>query len=313
MSTLVADPSQSQELAINSLRLMAITILYYDHLITFGEEYMLVWRARRSRASVVFLVNRYFAFLVNIALTVGSFITFTTVESCSQYSLFRQGTVMTTQFLVGIVQFLRIFALYNRKKRIAALIVIVGVGLFGVSVWAVIGQKSDVSLGQGCHNAASKETAIHLATAWEALFLFDLMIFLLTVYKTKQQRGMYSLTGKLGLVELILRDGAIYFGIMVFAQAANVLTFYLCSGELRGDLSFAASAISVTMMSRLMLNLYKTAEEHLDLSTMKPQQSVFDIRFNPIVDSSSAEDDDDDDDDTFTEGRNIRNLTISES
>lgn len=43
-------------------------MLYYDHLITFGEEYRHIWRNPRSGASVLFLINRYFAFFVVSAL-----------------------------------------------------------------------------------------------------------------------------------------------------------------------------------------------------------------------------------------------------
>jgi hypothetical protein len=36
-------------------------ILYYDHAITFDEEYRYVWKNAHSSAAVLFLVNRYFA------------------------------------------------------------------------------------------------------------------------------------------------------------------------------------------------------------------------------------------------------------
>ena len=37
-------------------------ILYYDHAATFDEELWRVWRTPGTGASVLFLVNRYFAF-----------------------------------------------------------------------------------------------------------------------------------------------------------------------------------------------------------------------------------------------------------
>ena len=37
-------------------------ILYYDHAVTFDEEYWRVWRTPGTGASILFLVNRYFAF-----------------------------------------------------------------------------------------------------------------------------------------------------------------------------------------------------------------------------------------------------------
>ncbi|KAG5734400.1 hypothetical protein E4T56_gene7159 [Termitomyces sp. T112] len=55
------------------------------------------------------------------------------------------------------------------------------------------------------------------------------------------------------------KDGAIYFAVMAFANLANILTFYLCGPFMRGGLSTFASGISVTMISRLMLNLHENA------------------------------------------------------
>ena len=46
------------------------------------------------------------------------------------------------------------------------------------------------------------------ALAWEALFIFDLMIFLLTFYKTYKEQLKYSLAERLDLLSLIVRGGA---------------------------------------------------------------------------------------------------------
>ncbi|KAF8874539.1 hypothetical protein BD779DRAFT_1566256, partial [Infundibulicybe gibba] len=46
---------------------------------------------------------------------------------------------------------------------------------------------------------------------------------------------------------------------MALSNLANILTFYFCGPFLRGGLSTFSTSISVTMMSRLMLNLHETA------------------------------------------------------
>ncbi|KAJ3488031.1 hypothetical protein NLI96_g3126 [Meripilus lineatus] len=72
------------------------------------------------------------------------------------------------------------------------------------------------------------------AIAWEALVIFDITIFVMTIYKTWNSRrrfaGMTLLTG------LIFRDGAIYFGIMVIVNAMVVTTYYVLSPALKGIL-----------------------------------------------------------------------------
>lgn len=103
--------------------------------------------------------------------------------------------------------------------------------------------------------------------------LFDMTVFGLTLiqsYKHRENlrwfRGLETeRSGTLGLVELLFRDGAIYFGVMALVNLANVLTFYVTSDPLRGSLSTFASCVSITMMSRLVLNLH-------DASSLLPSQ-----------------------------------------
>ncbi|TFY60179.1 hypothetical protein EVG20_g7512, partial [Dentipellis fragilis] len=195
---------------------------------------------------------------------------------------------------------MRIYALYGGSRRVAMLIGSVSSILAAVTVWALLGQHSTTVPGvQGCHLATSNETGIHIAVAWEAQAIFDVMMMILTVYKTMQTRrelGLRLVGGNRGLVDLVFRDGAVYFAVMAGANISNILTFYLANVSpssllilntlqpspaqpiLKGVLSTFAGwyafsvpslpprmvqtshvslSISVIMMSRLMLNLYE--------------------------------------------------------
>ncbi|KIP09726.1 hypothetical protein PHLGIDRAFT_126033 [Phlebiopsis gigantea 11061_1 CR5-6] len=204
-------------------------------------------------------------------------------HSCADYALFRQTALIASQCMVAraypapprraanaspqVAQSLRTYALYGRSRRVAALVFGVGPALGVLSVVAIIGQRSTVVRAGGCHIASSRETAIRIAVAWESLFLFDLMIFGLTFYKSYQERFRFAHTGRNNLTALIMRDGAVYFAVMACAQCANTLTFYLLAPALRGVLSTLASNVSVTMMARLMLNLHQQAAHGVHEST----------------------------------------------
>ncbi|TFY77166.1 hypothetical protein EWM64_g6850 [Hericium alpestre] len=106
-----------------------------------------------------------------------------------------------------------------------------------------------------------------LAILWEAQAVFDLTVFVLTILKTLQTRRECMIENVCGkgpqLTGVIFRDGASYFAAMVVCNVANILTFYLAEPVLKGFLSTLATCISVTLMSRLMLNLYE-ASTHVD-------------------------------------------------
>ncbi|KAL7284076.1 hypothetical protein ACG7TL_001354 [Trametes sanguinea] len=176
----------------NYLHLAGVAVLYYDFFLTFGEEYVRVWKNPRTISSILFGLNRYLPILGDIAVNTGNF-----------------------------------------------------------------------------HIFPNEQGAIRLAVSWESLFAFDLMIFTLTVCKTFRERYRHRITsGRHDIISLILRDGALYFAVMASVNFANTLTFYFLESSLppamrqpllRGCLSTFASSISVTMMSRLMLNLHSSA------------------------------------------------------
>ncbi|KII92511.1 hypothetical protein PLICRDRAFT_172593 [Plicaturopsis crispa FD-325 SS-3] len=82
-----------------------------------------------------------------------------------------------------------------------------------------------------------------VAAPWEALLLWDIAVFGLTLARTLTSRTRDMLTReRLPLALLVLRDGALYFGVMALATLANVLTFYLSPPLLKGFLSTLASS-----------------------------------------------------------------------
>ncbi|KAF4616819.1 hypothetical protein D9613_008367 [Agrocybe pediades] len=264
----------------NYLHIFAISCLYYDHFVTVGQEIEYLWKRPKRHSSYWFFANRYVAFFGNIAVTVLGF-----TDLYSQRCVGKS----TNEILVCVLLTLRIYALYGCSKRILTYMVGSGAILIAVSCWALFGQKSAPSeTGGGCHVGLSTGTAIRLAGAWEALFVYDSIIFGLTVFKTWNARRDHSITGiSIPIITLILRDGAIYFAVMALCNLANILTFYFAGPFLRGSLSTFASTISVTTMSRLMLNLHETADDGL-FSTHLTSTNVDYMSYN-MEDSTNFE------------------------
>ncbi|KAI0746960.1 hypothetical protein C8Q80DRAFT_1178553 [Daedaleopsis nitida] len=255
----------------NYLHLVGVVILYYDYFLTFRQEYWRIWKNPRTLSSSLFFLNRYLPVLGDIAVNVGNFYTFPDETVCRRYAFFRQVLLVVNQVVVCYILFLRTFALYGRDWRVGGTVLTFAFILLGISCWSIVGQKEDVELRGGCHLAADRITAIRLAVSWEALFLFDLTIFSLTLYKTYRERRRHPVSiGKHDIVSLVMRDGALYFAVMACANAANTLTFYLLEPLLRGCLSTVAGCVSVTMMSRLMLNLHGSASGRAPTTTRVP-------------------------------------------
>ncbi|KZT28177.1 hypothetical protein NEOLEDRAFT_964962 [Neolentinus lepideus HHB14362 ss-1] len=226
--------------------LLSLVVLYYDHLLTLSSEVTFIWRARFSLAKALFVANRYLAFLANIV--------------CNLSTSFHQASIIVSQVIVCLVLVLRTHALYGQSRRILLLIFGVGFVLLAIISWSLFNQESTKAIAPGCLNGATTTTGRRLAYAWEALLVFDTLIFGLTL-KIALSRGPSSLRLKdvSRMMALILWDGSMYFALMALVNFANILTFYLAPPILKGVLSTFANTFSVTLVSRLMLHLHQFA------------------------------------------------------
>ncbi|KAH8836158.1 hypothetical protein DL96DRAFT_1703090 [Flagelloscypha sp. PMI_526] len=261
--------STTDEILFNKcLTLTGLTLLYWDHIVTLGDEIQCFWR-RANRAGIwCFFINRYLSFFANIPLWIVTF-----------FHMNQEILLVVTQIIVGILLGIRVWALYACSPKIKYYMISVSVILIGIAVWGVATSHATYD-NLDCSQSLSHDAAVHVATAWECLFIYDLNIIVLTLYRSRQATFQYGVRHKVPLVQLIVRDGSVYFCVMLFANLANILTFYLASARIRGGLSTFASAVSVSMMSRLMINLHKNASHILDPTSQQPPNVTHTLNFH---------------------------------
>ncbi|KAJ7487970.1 hypothetical protein FB451DRAFT_1226075 [Mycena latifolia] len=249
----------TETIFLNSCHLLGISILFWDHLITLDKEITYLWVRKKSSSSLWFFAVRYIGLGGNIPVLLFSFMTLSPTV-CTQYSFLHQIVLVATQFLVSVIMLLRTWALYGRDKRVLGSLVALGACLLAVCSWAVQGQKAiPVAIYPGCHLGVSEISGYHLSATWAALFLYDSIVFGMTLFKTYSTRRQLGSGNNLPIHRLIVRDGALYFAAMALANLANIVTYYSTGPLLRGSLGTFANCISITMMSRLMLNLHEQA------------------------------------------------------
>ncbi|KAG1720378.1 hypothetical protein EDB19DRAFT_574986 [Suillus lakei] len=250
-------------------------------MVTLPEEIIFIWRRPKALSAILFLLNRYVALLGNICGLVLDFVPVSDERfislwflfvlfsqkrlSCSKYALYRQLAVFLQAAIVCIIMTIRTYALYSCSKRLLTWVAIVMIALGGLACAGTFGQFSgDVQIvpGLGCNETFSKVVAARIGLAYVALFIFDLFIFILTVYRIFKTCGVLrlSLVTRRNIIGIIFRDGAMFFGAMTLSNIPNILTYYFGSIGLRGCLTTFTGCMSVTLISRLMLNLHQTID-----------------------------------------------------
>ncbi|KAG2140688.1 hypothetical protein DEU56DRAFT_798244 [Suillus clintonianus] len=159
---------------------------------------------------------------------------------------------------------IRTYALYGGNKHLLIWMTIIMISLaVAVSVGSLghFSGNTDQTVfsAVGCNETYTAETyyilSRWLGLAWMAELVFELLIFVLIVYRICKTRGLLrlSLFTRRNIINIIFHDA------MALVNIPNILTFYV-SRRMSIDGISKRSHMSVTLISRLMLNLHKTID-----------------------------------------------------
>ncbi|KAJ6535053.1 hypothetical protein B0H19DRAFT_1271710 [Mycena capillaripes] len=242
--------------------LCGFVILIYDHALTLGSEVKLIWQRRLWRPSALwFLAVRYISLASSCVMFVfhlGNL----SPEGCVLCTMMErvlEGLLLLQELLVDTTLCLRVSAMYGFNPRVVVpmsiiLAISVALGLWTIIKFADPGMLTAPALNlTGCDTALPRATALRQARSWEGQLLTDTLIFGLTAYRAYADHDLMKLLEG-SLIKRMMKDGAMYFGIIVLANLANfgdILT--------AGILAWWTTSLSVALIARLGLNLQRAS------------------------------------------------------
>ncbi|KAI9443985.1 hypothetical protein H4582DRAFT_2125947 [Lactarius indigo] len=264
------------------LNTFPVAILYYDYALTLSREVEYFWPNpyRTGWVSSVFFLNRYFAILGHIPIIIGLIPN----ESCEPQNAWQKHHYkgyfgMALQLLVAVLCSMRIYALYNKNNRILlALAALIGasiiVGFIAIATESgVVVIRVPPPIMPICHLSLelSDEGGNFLSIAWGGFLAFDVTVFVLTLYKAVKMG--YSAP----LIQILVRDGSLYFVVLFFVNLANILTLQFAPTLLKNSATPLTNVLSATLISRLMLRLRsdRIQHGHHSLGTVQTMDSRF--------------------------------------
>ncbi|KDR69618.1 hypothetical protein GALMADRAFT_145351 [Galerina marginata CBS 339.88] len=269
-----------QAFIYNSVYASSLIILYYDYLLTFPEELARYWIGRRkaSLAWFLFSLNRYFALLGHIPILIKLFWRssdsrhiqvnvslgvlldehqcYSHIVRCAQLVEVHEYIITIGQVIIGICLLLRTYALYGRTRLALTIICMTAAAESVYVVWKTATEKPSstsvtLSTHEGCLVPFSFQASTQLRSLWINQLCFDVLIFAFTLYKTLQAfRG-----GTSNILSIMLRDGTIYFGVMIIMAVVGIIDLSHFPLYIRGVTATMGNVLASTMVSRLMLNL----------------------------------------------------------
>ncbi|KAF8212573.1 hypothetical protein K438DRAFT_1751017 [Mycena galopus ATCC 62051] len=227
--------------------LIPIVVLCYDHILTLQSEITYMWKQPKRLSFFMGILLRYGSLFSNVAML---------FLRCHAWNLGKTVLIILQSLLVGIILGMRIYAMYNFSKTV--LTILCGAGLITIimAAWST-GEASITAIGViGCEYSVSKDSKgfpheVMYVRPEVDRFLCDVTIFGFTIIRAYRQP--IKIIGS--ILSFMVRDGKILIILsraLALVNLANILVDYKL-------LASSSVMLSVTMMSRLMLNLHEAA------------------------------------------------------
>ncbi|KII91149.1 hypothetical protein PLICRDRAFT_496837 [Plicaturopsis crispa FD-325 SS-3] len=239
---------------------MSITL--YDHVITIDEEVELIWRKPWSVSTILYLIVRYCGdttFIVGSAVFLSNGLP---ASVCYRYFLFQSWVSTPVVWTMQLVMQMRVFALYGRSKKIAALTGLLFAGEMVVNVWMlarIYSKQHGVTAITLPYPSVAICSMINIPSFFGFWYLpmicFETVLFALALWVgIRHVQDMRKWTFS-GILRVILRDSLFYFAAVLTAYTVS-MALWLTMGAIFIQITegFAMSA-SVIMGSRLVLNM----------------------------------------------------------
>lgn len=247
------------------LTLVSFTILLHEYLDTLALEVDRMWyptfhglRMSWNWASFFFYLNRYLVLFSHGPVMLEFFWRTSDPNKlpiCHALREYHHYLVIIIQAIICCMLIMRVYVLYERSRRVLA--ALVGMALVPISFgcWSVFVAKNqtpdmDPVLPVGCAASLTRNQGIHIGAAWGGMLVFDSVIFVMTVLKSFPLRSKSQ-----DLITVLLRDGTIYFSVILAANLANILILVIGGPFTRNLGTIPMNVISSVMISRLVLNL----------------------------------------------------------
>ncbi|GAA5820738.1 hypothetical protein JCM10212_006728 [Sporobolomyces blumeae] len=239
------------------------SILCFDTLATFPDEYRFLWKnSKWTLLRVVFFLNRWGSLVVRALMLIMNQATISS-EVCSRIYWFGAFGGIYIAFVCACIAAIRVWPLHNKTKTILCLLIFMLIAQLCLTT----GPTSQLipssppaplrALGfRGCGVIANKNLAASQVTIfWISLLAFDTVILLLIFLKSVQ---VSRAVGKVPIVQRLLHDGFLYFCVITSSNIVAVV-FVLQDANLALKPFQVSCLLTLTalMCSRLVLSLFK--------------------------------------------------------
>ncbi|KAJ6577962.1 hypothetical protein B0H19DRAFT_573106 [Mycena capillaripes] len=243
----------------NSMILAALSLVVYDHMISFQEEVELMWKGSIRTTNAIYVRNRYFTLL---ALSINASVMLSPYKSdavCIRYfntEAFSSTLILAT---VDFILVLRVWLLFEKARWLLYVLVpMIGLEILTMGVvshYTIYTTKVFWPLGwplTGCY-------ALGLVPRYFTFYSLPVLVvsatmFVLTVYKCGKTLLAHG-RARMPTYNLFLRDGVFWF-VAIFVTFLPEVVIWAAARQSLAELMIAPGlAVTSIIGSRVLLNI----------------------------------------------------------
>lgn len=267
---------------------VAVAVLY-DHALTFGREIDYIWRRSPSLVTALYLLDRY---LGDAVMIIGVYLCLTgdaSTQECFRLFQVRAWGTLLCSWLTQCIMQLRIYAMYQRTRRILVILVFAffsEVLAVVVIIWKTIGPASKLVVTNepfpGKHLCSFSGISTDFVYLFIPVFCFEILLFFLAIRvslnNTRERKatpGTSSLRVN-SFMSILVRDSILYFFINL-AMCAIVMALWRNLAALHANLSIPfIMFLEIMIGTRMVINFKEHCSRRL---SSEPIMITGSIRF----------------------------------
>jgi len=255
------------------------TFLVWDMALTLDVEISRVWHVKQTLGTTLFFLNRYIPPLLFAFDLASQFMASPSIQFCKNYEITSTILDLVSIAVIECVLVMRTHALYQNKVLLSLLasLCIASMAVMLTCFLIVFKYETFIpasTIGfRGCLSGCTSSLCQPLLIAfWVPFFLFETLVFVLTLWKSYKSFKILRLTGSRNIIKILVRDGVMYYVVIMSVSICNFLIWildpfasYLAVGLMK--------SLQATICSRLLLNLRGILE------TKVPTRSQFEVDY----------------------------------
>ncbi|KAH6903449.1 hypothetical protein BKA70DRAFT_1301011 [Coprinopsis sp. MPI-PUGE-AT-0042] len=211
-------PTPEQRAVFQQMGLVALVLVSWEILVHLPQDIRYLRSKGWWKRPVLwaYFLQRYSALMVNTAQVNIRFGHFTNCYAWSMVSLTLGGVVVLP--CVSLIYLYRVLAIWNRRPAVKYTLIVMWVIVLGASITAPFSQEARSTPNGGCTVTRNER---YTPASFIANACFDLLVFILTVWKLAANRHQYK-KFRSPIQATLLRDGVLYFAVVVIIGIVDI-------------------------------------------------------------------------------------------